>query len=65
MSDQLLRDLLAAAGFLLRPHRDGQTWVATSVDTGQQVEGETPEAAAVAALRLLRQQRNDLAAAEP
>jgi hypothetical protein len=57
---QLLVDLLDAAGYDLAPHRDGQSWVATHRDTGQQVEGEDPGPVARDALALLRQQLADV-----
>jgi hypothetical protein len=60
--DALLLVLLHAAGYEMRPHRDGQPWVATHLDSGQRVEGDTPIDAARAALELLRQQRADAVA---
>jgi len=53
--------ILVAAGFVVRAHRDGASWIATSIDSGQQVEADTPAAVALKAVKLLRQQRNDLA----
>lgn len=54
--DQLLLDLLDAAGYRIEPHLYGLLWVATHLDTNHQVVGEDSTEVARTALRRLRQE---------
>lgn len=54
--DQLLLDLLDAAGYRFEPHLFGLLWVATHIDTNHKVAGEDPNEVARTALRRLRQE---------